>query len=162
MKSKAFLLIGGNMGDRLKNLSIATDLIQQTAGNILQSSTLYETAAWGITDQPRFLNQVLHIETEFSAMQLLNILLDIEESIGRKRVLKFGPRSIDIDILFYNDDTLKTASLVIPHPEMQNRKFVLVPLNEIAPTFKHPVFHKNITQLLQECNDDLEVKKFNC
>jgi 2-amino-4-hydroxy-6-hydroxymethyldihydropteridine diphosphokinase len=157
--NKVFLLIGGNMGDRLQNLRQATALLSATCGPVVQQSAVYETAAWGKTDQPAFLNQALLITTSHSAPELITIILSVEEKMGRHRMEKFGPRIIDIDIIFYNDAVINEPHLTIPHPQLQNRRFVLEPMNEIAPDQVHPVLKKTIKQLLSECKDDLAVKK---
>lgn len=155
----AYLLIGGNIGDRHANLSRAVNNIESVTGSVLKQSSVYETAPWGFTAQPSFLNQVLLIETVLSADLLLDSILGIEEKMGRKRLVKMGPRIIDIDILFYNDQIINTASLTIPHPEITNRRFVLAPLNEIAPSLIHPVMIESISSLLLECKDDSVVTK---
>ena len=155
----AYLLIGGNLGDRKENLSKATELINEHCGAITKASSLYETAAWGITDQPSFLNQALEISTRHNAKQLMRKILRIEKMMGRIRKEKFGPRIIDIDILFYENEIHDLRFLKIPHPETQNRRFVLVPLAEINPGLQHPVLNKTIAELLEECPDNLEVKK---
>jgi 2-amino-4-hydroxy-6-hydroxymethyldihydropteridine diphosphokinase len=159
--NKAYLLIGGNMGDRKGHLAAACREIERTCGFIRQISSLYETAAWGLKDQDAFLNQALEIETELAADMLLKDLLRIEETIGRKREVKYGPRIIDIDFLFFNDAVIHTKGLTIPHPQLQNRRFALVPLAEIAAAFMHPVFNKSIAQLLDECPDKLDVHKIS-
>jgi 2-amino-4-hydroxy-6-hydroxymethyldihydropteridine diphosphokinase len=156
--NKAYLLIGGNMGDRLQNLGRSVELLKGL-GNVKALSGLYETAAWGKTDQPAFLNQAIFLETELTARELLQAVLDIEETMGRRREVKFGPRIIDIDLLFYNRDIIDEPGLSIPHPEVQNRRFALEPLHEIAPKLLHPVFGKSVEELLWECEDKLEVKK---
>jgi 2-amino-4-hydroxy-6-hydroxymethyldihydropteridine diphosphokinase len=156
----AFLLIGGNMGKREQNLQTAKSLIQQYCGRITKSSSLYETAAWGKTDQPAFLNQALQIETTLTAEELMREILSLEKIMGRERKERYGPRIIDIDILLFNDAQHDSSFLKIPHPEMQNRLFALVPLAEIAPTVHHPVLKKSILQLLKETPDKLEVKKY--
>jgi len=158
--NKAFLLIGGNMGDREENFETAKSLIQQYCGNVVHSSSLYQTAAWGKTDQPAFLNQALEIETWLTAEQLMQQILAIEKMMGRERKEKYGPRIIDIDVLLFNDEQHDSPFLRIPHPEMQNRLFALIPLAEIAPNLQHPVFKKSISQLLRETPDKLEVKKY--
>jgi 2-amino-4-hydroxy-6-hydroxymethyldihydropteridine diphosphokinase len=157
--NKAYLLTGGNMGDRQKNLATTYEQIQQECGDIVSSSSIYETAAWGKKDQPPFLNQVLEIQTELTPRKLLKKILAIEKQIGRVRKEKYGPRIIDIDILLFNDGIYNYTSLKIPHPEMQNRRFVLVPLAEIAPEAIHPIFKKTIAELLAVCPDELPVKK---
>lgn len=153
--NKAYLLIGGNMGDRLANLANAKDAIQEQVGVIKNISAIYETAAWGLEEQPSFLNQALLLETDFEALDLLNRLLKIEIQMGRIRNLPLGPRTIDLDIIFFNDQIIESDKLTIPHPQMQKRNFVLTPLNEIAPELIHPIFNKTINQLLIECTDTL-------
>jgi len=155
----AYLLTGGNMGDREKNLATARDLIQSECGKIIHASSIYETAAWGKRDQFSFLNQALFIHTRLPANQLMQTILMVEERMGRVRGEKFGPRIIDIDILLFNQDIISTSLVRIPHPEMQNRRFVLTPLVEIAPAIMHPVLKKSIKELLKECPDTLAVKK---
>ena len=157
--SKAYLMIGGNLGDRKENLQQAIILIRKSCGPLIKISSLYETAAWGLVDQPSFLNQALEISTSLSAIELLSSILSIEKDMGRTRTEKLGPRLIDIDILFFNDEVHDLPHLKIPHPELQNRRFVLTPLAEITPQLQHPVLKKNIAQLLEECPDNLEVNK---
>ena len=158
--NKTFLLIGGNVGNREKNFDTAKKLIEHHCGVILNSSSIYETAAWGKTDQPSFLNQVLEIETELNAKQLIRSILKLERLMGRERKEKYGPRIIDIDILLFNDEQYDYSFLKIPHPEIQNRRFALIPLAEIAPDLRHPVLKKSILQLLKVCRDELSVKKY--
>jgi 2-amino-4-hydroxy-6-hydroxymethyldihydropteridine diphosphokinase len=155
----AYLLIGGNLGDRKENLSKAVSLINEQCGPLTRASSIYETEAWGITDQPSFLNQALVISTSLNARQLIRRVLKIEEEMGRVRKEKLGPRIIDIDILLFENEIHDLRFLKIPHPEMQNRRFVLVPLAEINPSLQHPVLKKTIAELLEECPDNLEVKK---
>jgi 2-amino-4-hydroxy-6-hydroxymethyldihydropteridine diphosphokinase len=157
--STAYLLIGGNLGNRLHYLQEATQYIQQTCGNIVHSSSIYESAAWGITEQPSFYNQALMLETTLPPDNLMQQLLKIEENMGRKRTLKLGPRIIDLDILFIDDLIISDSLLTLPHPALPDRRFALLPLNEIAPMLEHPVFHKTIQQLLSECKDELDVQK---
>jgi 2-amino-4-hydroxy-6-hydroxymethyldihydropteridine diphosphokinase len=157
--NKTYLLTGGNEGDRYLNLQQARANIELICGQLLLISSLYETAAWGKTDQPDFLNQVLLVNTVLSPGSLLDAIFSIEEKGGRKRTVKNAPRTIDIDILFYNRLVLEESGLTIPHPRIAERRFVLEPLNEISPEFVHPVFGKTIHELLLECNDELAVKK---
>jgi 2-amino-4-hydroxy-6-hydroxymethyldihydropteridine diphosphokinase len=159
--NSVYLLIGGNMGDRMDYLFQAREAIGKKAGMILETSAIYETEAWGLTNQDKFLNQALKIDTQMNPKDLLHSLLQIEENMGRKREVKYGPRIIDIDILFYGNKIISEAHLKIPHPEIQNRRFALQCLQDIAPSFCHPVLHKTITQLLAECSDPLVVNKFN-
>jgi 2-amino-4-hydroxy-6-hydroxymethyldihydropteridine diphosphokinase len=155
----AYLLTGGNMGKREDNLIRARNLIGGQCGIIIKSSGLYETAAWGKEDQPSFLNQALHIQTLLTPHQLLQQLLLIEKKIGRVRKEKYGPRIIDIDILLFGTSVLNEPELILPHPELPNRRFALAPLMEIAPAIIHPVLQKTMVQLLDECTDPLPVKK---
>lgn len=157
--NKAYLLIGGNMGNRKKQLQKAAATIGKTCGTITRLSHFYETAAWGKTNQPAFLNQALVLNTLLSPRHLLYSILDIETGMGRRRVEKFGPRIIDIDILLWNDEVIDQPGLKIPHPELANRRFALEPLSEIAPGIIHPVFKKSILGLLEECTDALAVRK---
>ena len=159
--NRAYLLIGGNMGDRKGFLATACAKIEMACGKLLQQSSLYETAAWGKEDQGAFLNQALELETPLDAHTLLDELLQIEKTIGRIREVKYGPRTIDIDILFFNSAVVHEDHLTIPHPQVQNRRFALEPLNEIAPDYIHPVLQKNISQLLAECPDKLDVHKIS-
>jgi 2-amino-4-hydroxy-6-hydroxymethyldihydropteridine diphosphokinase len=153
----AYLLTGTNLGERERNLAQARILIEQAAGTISDVSALYETAAWGKTDQPSFLNQALKLETGLDAPGLLAQLLKIEAAIGRLRKEKYGPRVIDIDILLFDDQVINAPSVTVPHPQLPNRRFALVPLTEIAANSIHPILKKSIRQLLDECPDQLEV-----
>jgi 2-amino-4-hydroxy-6-hydroxymethyldihydropteridine diphosphokinase len=157
--NKAYLLTGGNMGNREEHLATARELINQQCGSISKASSLYETAAWGKTDQPAFLNQALEVETALNARQLMRHILKIEKQMGRIRKEKYGPRIIDIDILLFNTEKYNYHFLKLPHPEMQNRRFALLPLVEVAPDVMHPVLNKTIAELLKECPDKLLVKK---
>jgi 2-amino-4-hydroxy-6-hydroxymethyldihydropteridine diphosphokinase len=157
--NKAYLLTGGNIGDRHANLQKAASTIAERCGEVIRSSWVYETAAWGKEDQQDFLNQVLLINTNLTADKLIRIILQIEKEMGRSRKEKNEPRVIDIDILFFNDEIINDPDLIVPHPQLQNRRFVLQPLNEIAPDFIHPIFRKTVHQLLLECPDALAVKK---
>jgi 2-amino-4-hydroxy-6-hydroxymethyldihydropteridine diphosphokinase len=157
--STAYLLIGGNLGNRIAYLQQAIGLIQQTCGNIVHSSAIYETAAWGLTEQPSFYNQALALETSLAPEALMQQLLQIEEQMGRKRMVKMGPRIIDLDILLIDDLVISSGLLTLPHPALPFRRFALLPLCEIAPSLIHPVLHRSISQLLEECTDELDVQK---
>jgi len=156
--NKVFLLIGGNIGDRKQHLDTARKYLEQCCGKISKCSSIYETAAWGKTDQADFLNQALELETELNAKDLMKEILKIESKMGRERNEKYNARTIDIDILFFNDEIIDEPGLIIPHPQLQHRRFVLIPLNEIAPKVVHPVLKKNISELLEHCKDNLPVR----
>ena len=159
--NNAYLLLGSNMENPLEQLNAAINHIQKRTGKIIQQSGLYATAPWGNSDQPDFLNKIIVISTALTATETLQSILAIERMMGRVRTIKNAPRIIDIDILFFNDEVIQQHDLLVPHPEIQNRRFVLTPLNEISPQLKHPVLHKTIHQLLLECTDPLTVKKFS-
>ena len=155
----AWLLTGANLGNREQNLATARELIGRHCGSIVKNSSLYETAAWGKTDQPLFLNQALEMDTSLSARQVMRCVLKVEKMMGRIRKEKYGARIIDIDILLFNNEIHNYHFLKLPHPEMENRRFALLPLAEIAPDIIHPVFNKPVIELLNESTDKLEVKK---
>ena len=152
-----YLITGGNIGDKKRNLEKAAVLIEKKIGHILKSSAIYETAAWGNTDQPSFFNQVHFVETALNPDELMTTILEIEKRMGRVRTTKNAARIIDIDILFFNDEIIETASVLVPHKEIPNRKFVLKPLLELAPDYVHPLLKKTITQLEADTTDTLEV-----
>lgn len=157
--NKAYLLLGGNTGNRLQNLETARERLETACGRIVKRSSLYETAAWGKEDQPAFLNQAVCLETGLAAKELLETALAIEAGMGRIREEKYAPRIIDIDILFFNSDIIHLPGLTVPHPQIQNRRFVLEPMAEIAPGKVHPVLHKTMKTLLKICPDQLAVKR---
>ncbi len=154
----AYLLLGTNEGEREKNLQKAKELIGKTCGQIILSSSIYETEAWGLKEQNSFLNEALSISTLLDASSLLVALKNIEVQTGRTEAVKWGPRVIDIDILFYGNEVVNNVDLKIPHPFIAERRFTLVPLNEIAKEFVHPVLKKTMNELLKECKDESEVK----
>ena len=160
MMKGIYLLLGSNLGIREEIISSALESIEKTCGPILNKSHLYESASWGLDKQPDFLNQVVEIETNLDPLTLLEQLLDIEKSFGRKRNVKWGSRSIDIDILYYGDQISMSPRLTVPHPQIAYRRFTLVPLAEILPHFIHPLLNKTHRQLLEECEDQLWVRKF--
>ena len=152
-------MIGGNMGDRMANLAMAIKFIEKQIGNIELKSSIYETAAWGQTNQPDFLNQALLVNTNLQAAELMSTLLSIENLMGRIRTIKLGPRTIDLDIMYFNNEVISTNLITIPHPKLAERKFVLEPLFEIAPNYLHPILNKTNASLLKDCGDSLAVYK---
>ncbi len=163
-----FLLLGGNLGDRKQTILEAKKYISLQIGKIELESSLYQTAAWGVENQPAFLNQVIQISTLLSAQEILAQIEEIEKKLGRKRYQKWYARTIDIDILYYenqileedeNNETQK-KNLKVPHPFLHERRFTLVPLVEIAPNFIHPVLKKTNSELLESCLDKLPVEIF--
>ena len=159
MKERIFLLLGTNMGDRKINLKRAIFQIEKLVGTINEESSVYQTAAWGKLDQPEFYNQVIEVESSLSAIELLEIILGIEVKLGRERKEKWSERLIDIDILLIGNEIIQTERLNVPHPQLANRKFTLIPLVEIASDVVHPVLKKNMAELLAACSDSLTVKK---
>lgn len=153
-----FLLLGGNLGDVSKTFDEARSEIQKK-NTISHFSSLYSTKAWGKTDQPDFLNQVIEVKTDLDPFSLLHYLLDLELQLGRVRKEHWGERLIDIDILFYNNDTINCQGLTVPHPRLQERMFTLVPLAEISPSYIHPTLNKSISDLIIDCKDSLTVNK---
>lgn len=157
--NKAYLLIGGNLGQVKENLANARRSIEAQIGSIQAASCLYQTAAWGLEDQPDFLNQVLLVHSDMAAPALLAAMLHIEQQLGRVRDIKNGPRLIDIDLLFFNDEIIELPDLKVPHPLLHTRNFTLFPLAELAPDLVHPVLHKSVQELLADSPDRLAVKK---
>jgi 2-amino-4-hydroxy-6-hydroxymethyldihydropteridine diphosphokinase len=157
--NKVYLLIGGNMGDRMANLDNALNLMESSLGKMLLLSSRYETAAWGFTEQPHFLNQAVLLQTQLASNDLMLAILNIEKAMGRERSIPLGPRTIDIDIIYFNEEIIDNISVTIPHPKMTARRFVLLPLVEIAPDYIHPILLKSNSVLLKECGDSLAVHK---
>lgn len=157
---KVFLGIGGNIGNKQQNFTKVLDQIHNELGEVILSSSIYETPPWGFRAEDAFWNQVLVIETVLEAEELLWRINAIEERFGRKREKeRYSSREMDIDILYFNDEYFETKSLIIPHPKIQERRFVLVPLVEIAPNFKHPLIRLSHFKMLENCRDDSIIKK---
>lgn len=147
------------MGDRVEQLRNAVDWLRQDGIEVSRLSPLYETAAWGLEDQPSFVNQALEVSTTLGPRQLLRHVLRIEKKMGRVREEKYGPRVIDIDILLFNDEIHRYPLLQLPHPELPNRRFALTPLADLAPTLIHPVTQQTIAHMLTQCADPLPVRQ---
>ena len=156
----SYLSLGSNLGDRTDNLQKALFMLQGSAGDILKISSVYQTASWGF-DSHSFLNICIALKTTLSPEQLLNCILRIEKNLGRERKEKaeYEARTIDIDILYYNFEIIEQKALVLPHPELHKRRFVLKPLADIAPQFYHPILIKDTRNLLQECRDKGPIEK---
>jgi len=158
--STAYLLLGGNLGNREANLQLAVALLNEKVGEVLSVSALYETAAWGKTDQPAFLNQAVALRTSLTALEVLTHALAIEQDLGRVRKDKWGERLIDIDLILFGDEIIDIPDkLQVPHPHMQNRRFVMEPLAEIAPEVVHPILGQTMLSISKHINDPLTVKR---
>ncbi|HEX9917285.1 MAG TPA: 2-amino-4-hydroxy-6-hydroxymethyldihydropteridine diphosphokinase [candidate division Zixibacteria bacterium] len=156
-----YIGVGSNLGDKKSNIQKAIDSIKEKRIlREIKASSLYLTEPVGKKGQPDFLNLVIKGKTELTPFELLDSLLEIEKNLGRKRKEKWGPREIDLDILFYDDMVVNQENLVIPHPEIPNRRFVLVSLMELSPDLKHPLLNKNIKQLLKDTKDHSKVEPY--
>jgi 2-amino-4-hydroxy-6-hydroxymethyldihydropteridine diphosphokinase len=160
--NKVYLSLGSNRGARAGSVRKGGKLLAEKTGNIINTSSIYETPPWKMVDDTNFLNQVILLETNFTAVQLMDIIIQVEALIGRIRTQnKYEPRIIDIDILFFNDEVINEEGLIVPHPLIQERRFVLEPMAEIAPTYIHPALRKSIIQLLDECSDKSKLRKWS-
>jgi 2-amino-4-hydroxy-6-hydroxymethyldihydropteridine diphosphokinase len=158
--TNVYLLIGSNVGNREKNLEKAIDEIEKGIGAIDKKSKIYSTEPWGEKDQDDFLNQALSIKSKLKPKAILKKIAEIEKKIGREETFKWGPREIDIDILFYGDELISEIDLTVPHPFLHERRFTLIPLSEIAPELYHPIIGASIIDLLVECEDQSEVLEY--
>lgn len=156
--NKAVIILGSNMGNKLAHLQQAIEHIKVNNSLLVKQSSIYKTAAWGNTEQDDFYNQVIEINTELSAENLLKTLLQIETQMGRTRNQKWEARIIDLDILYYNSEIIDTENLKVPHPYLHVRRFTLIPLVQIDPEFIHPVFQQTNAALLANCSDASEVE----
>jgi 2-amino-4-hydroxy-6-hydroxymethyldihydropteridine diphosphokinase len=147
---KAFIALGSNLGDKRKNIEIAIEKIKEKGIKILKVSSIIETEPYGYKDQDSFLNAVCLVETSLDPFSLLRVLLNIEEEMGRKRIFKWGPRNIDLDIIFYDDLVIESEELIIPHPDAHNRTFVMGPISEIEPDFVHPVLKRKVIDIYND------------
>lgn len=161
LPAHVYLLLGANLGDKHQTFAQARQYVAGQVGAIVRQSGLYETAAWGIADQPTYLNQVLVVATDLEPAAVLAQTQVIEQRLGRVRVEKWGSRVIDIDLLFYDDLIINTPTLTLPHPLLHQRRFTLVPLAEIAPNLVHPVLKQPVSALLANCPDESEVIKLS-
>jgi 2-amino-4-hydroxy-6-hydroxymethyldihydropteridine diphosphokinase len=148
-----YLALGANLGNREASLRLARASLAPQA-RVLAASPIYETAPWGYLEQPPFLNQILQVETSLSPIDLLGHLKQIEDDMGRKPNFHYGPRLIDLDILFYHDQVVNLDGLVIPHPRLTERAFVLVPLADLAPDLRHPISGQTVSDLLASIGRD--------
>jgi len=150
----AFLSLGSNIGDKQNNIEAAIKQIESRVGTLIVVSKMYKSSAWGFESDNYFLNNAVKIETELNPQELLTEINKIEKELGRKRTTKgYSDRIIDIDILFYENEIIDEANLKIPHPLLQERKFVLYPLNDIAANITHPILNKTVGELIQFCDD---------
>ena len=154
--SVAYIALGSNLGNKEENLQRALGLLETAGAEILARSVFYATKPYGVTDQPDFLNGVVEVNWSGSPVSLLHVLLAAEKSMGRQRLRHWGERNIDLDLLFFGKEIINTPELVLPHPDLQNRLFVLEPLCEIAADFVHPVLGKTIKTLLEELRQSKE------
>lgn len=160
LKHTVYLLLGSNLGDRKSYLEQARSSIALKIGSVQATSQIYETASWGKTDLPAYLNQAVAVSTHFSAEQVLHICQEIEQAAGRNRIEKWGSRTLDVDIVLYENKIIQTANLQVPHPQMASRRFVLQPLAAIAKDVIHPITQQSIAHMLEVCEDTLPVKVY--
>ena len=151
--SIVYIGIGSNLGDRKEHCLKAVRLFAEKGVVVRRRSSMYETEPWGVKDQPRFINMVIEAETGLTPEELLGVLKEIEEEVGRMETYRWGPRVIDLDILLYDNLAINTPELTIPHPRMHEREFVLRPLVEIAPDKIHPVLKKTIRELFSHLHN---------
>lgn len=156
--NQVVFILGGNLGDRLGLIGSAAELLESTFGPVLLKSSIFETEAWGGKSNGNYLNQVIVFNTSFFPEEILDLILEIELKMGRKREGKWGDRTMDIDILYFGNEKFQSERLTIPHPFLQERRFVLEPLAEILPDFVHPILNKANQELLENCLDKSSVK----
>jgi len=158
-KNKVVLSLGGNVGEVKQVFELAIGLIQAKIGKLILSSSLYSTKAWGVENQPDFLNQVIILESTLSPFEVLDSCLEIELELGRVRKEKWHERVIDIDVLFFNSELINSTNLILPHPYIHERNFILFPLVEIMPNYVHPKLKGTLFELKNNCKDKLAVVK---
>jgi 2-amino-4-hydroxy-6-hydroxymethyldihydropteridine diphosphokinase len=159
--NRVFIALGSNLGDRLLYLQQALDKIDKRLGPIVRCSSLYESAAWGDRDQQDFYNAMCEIHTEITPLNLLGELQSMEKELGKSKTRIWGPRTLDLDIIYYGQKIIVEKDLIIPHPNMYLRNFVLQPLAEIAPEFIHPLMKKKTKSLLRECPDQTNIDRIS-
>ena len=159
-ETEVFFSLGSNLGDRLGHLNQAFKLIQKKIGPITHKSSIYESEPWGKKDQSAFLNCVIGLKSTLKPEECLSIILEIEKEMGRERMEKWGPRTLDIDILIYGELIISNEKLEIPHPSMCARRFVMEPFSEICPNLIHPVFKKSVLNLSNACEDTSKIIVF--
>lgn len=158
---KLVLIIGGNLGDRLRLIKKAKKLLEERIGKVLTTSSIFETEAWGGSSQGDYLNQVLVFQTAMDPLQVLECIQEIENHLERKREVKWGNRTMDIDILYFGERIIISKKLTLPHPYLEKRKFVLEPLSQILPDFIHPSLGKSHLELLKICQDNSKVNLYD-
>ncbi len=159
--SVAYIGIGSNLGNKRYHCLKAVELLKQNGLRVSKMSSLYETEPWGVREQPSFMNMAVEVETDLAPRKLLDLLKRIERRMGRKKTQRWGPRSIDLDILLYDDLVIREEDLIVPHPLMHERTFVLVPLSEIAHDKVHPVFLTKVGDILRKRNGDRSARKLD-
>ena len=160
MPTRAYLLLGSNLGDRAALLRDARARLAAEAGEIVAESGIYETAAWGREDQPAYLNQAVGLDTWLRPEELLAACLAVEQRAGRERRERWGSRTLDVDVLVYGQAIISSPTLTVPHPRLPARRFALVPLAEIAPEVRHPMLGLSVAELLAHCPDPLPVRRW--
>lgn len=155
--NRVYIAFGSNIGDRHQAVEDALVMIENSGMKIIKQSNLYETEPYGYKDQPQFLNGAIDVETELSCREVLHTLLKIESDIGRVRKFKWGPRIIDLDIIFFNDEIYDEEDLKVPHPDMHNRDFVLGPIGDLCPNYVHPILNKSVSELLENLKNNRQI-----
>lgn len=158
--SIVLLSLGSNLGDRVKNIYDGIQKVADKVGKVISYSPLYESKPWGVVSPNDYINACILVETQTSPEEVMTILHDIEKEMGRVRSTKYNDRTLDIDLLLFDQLIIDTEELKIPHPRMHERLFVLVPANQIVPMFIHPLFQKSIQELLLECTDESNVYEY--